>query len=527
MNENGGTASACQKALAATCKALRAFSFYPENHPLREQLLHGAYQAVADLTKAGRVCLIVQRNGFAFADREAAIENTPMTTALAQELFARELQRLTFLPEISLTEYTRFLSLLSTAPQKLSDDGGVPAIMKRSGIQAIVVNEIDISAVFTKKKVGETADEAAAEGSEAREEREQDFAHSDGSLSDPLNELSVAELLALMTAEADDVKYGQLARVLLNKGRSLKVEGNFDQLYVILTGMVQHSADATKSSSRRDCAVMVLQQLGLGDMTEHLLSHLESEDFGPKDAVYRILNLLGAEVVDPVIKRLIAAGSKLSRKSLATALVRIGAPAQAALTPLLRDGRWQVVHTAVAILGEMGSRESVKGLTMTVCHSDNRVRLETIRSLARIGGMEATTVLLGLLKDENQTIAQHAITCLGNNRNQAALQPLLQLVLKSDLRGKSHPLKKEALVAIARIGDRLALDPLFKLVKKRYWLGPSRGEELKVLSIEAIATLGVEPARAFLHSVPQRNSRLSRACNTALEAMAQRNLDHE
>lgn len=520
---NPGTA--CQKALAEICKALKAISFYPEKHPLREQLLQNAHQAISNLTQTGTVSLIVQRNGFAFADQQA-IDTTPMTKVLAQELFSRELQRLAFLPELSLAELTEFLSLLAISPQKISAAGGVAGMLAQSGIETIMVNEIDITAVFTRKKTGESAEAAVAISSES-DQHPADFVQSAGGRSDQLKELTVEELLTSMSAEADDTRYRQLAKLLLAKGQPLKLEGEFARLYAVLVALAEQNGDPARSAAGRECALLVLQQLGAGETGEYLLDQLEDEDFSEQEMVYLILNRLGAEVAPAVIRRLIAAGSKVSRKLLSTALVRIGSPALPALTLLLKDGRWVVVHTAVSILGELGNRDAVKALALTVSHSENRVRLEAIRALARIGGMEASALLIALLRDKNQALAIQAAIWLGNSRNQAALQPLLHLVLKLDLLGKSQPLKREALSAIGRIGDARALEPLFRLVRKSYWMVPSRRDELKLLAVAAIGNLGGEAARHFLEQVSAGGGELGRASNTALRAMTQRNADHE
>jgi HEAT repeat protein len=212
---------------------------------------------------------------------------------------------------------------------------------------------------------------------------------------------------------------------------------------------------------------------------------------------------------------------------LSTALVRIGSPAQPALTLLLKDGRWMVVQSAVAILGELGNRDAVKALALTLSHSENRVRLEAIRALARIGGMEASTLLISLLRDKNQALAIQAAIWLGNTRNQAALEPLLHLLPKLDLMGRSQPLKREALSAIGRIGDARALEPLFRLVRKNYWILPARRDELKLLAVAAIGSLGGEPARLFLEQVSAGGGELGRASYTALRNMTLRNAEHE
>ena len=526
--DDGGTASACKTALAVTYKALKAFSFYPEGHPLRERILLGAYQAMANVAKDGMLSLVVHRNGFSFANQRSPIDATPMTTALAQELFAREIQRLFVLPELSLAEFTGFLSLLALDPPRISDAGGLAALLKQHGIETVVLNEIDITAVFTRKKAEQAPEEAAPEPHSEQVPGpgvtgQPEFA---ASLLDRLSQMGVEELIALMSRETDDGQYRQLARLLLAKGMPLKLDRDFDRLFGVVAALARQGNEAARSAAGREQASQVLQQLATGELTEHLLDHLEDAEFEQKETVYGILKSLGVEAVEPVIRRLIAVGFKASRKTMTSALLQIGPVAEPALFGLLKDGRWQVVLAAVAILAEMGSRDAVKGLVLTSNHSDGRVRMESIRALAYIGGMEASAALIELLRDPNQAIAIHAITWLGNTRNQRALQPLLQLVLKRDLSGKFRPIKKEAVLAIGRIGDRRALDPLFRLVRKRHWILAGRWKELKLLAIEAIGNLGGDSTRGFLESVSTQGGELGRAAAAALETLAKRKPDH-
>jgi HEAT repeat protein len=153
---------------------------------------------------------------------------------------------------------------------------------------------------------------------------------------------------------------------------------------------------------------------------------------------------------------------------------------------------------------------------------DNRVRIEAIRSLARIGGREATEGLVDLLGDQNPAVKRQAITWIGITRNEKALQPLLQLIMKRDVLGKALPHKKEALIAVGRIGDRRALDTLFRLVRKRYFLAPSRWDELKILAVETIGQLGGDSSREFLGKTSARGGRIGKACSRMLETMEQR-----
>jgi HEAT repeat protein len=308
----------------------------------------------------------------------------------------------------------------------------------------------------------------------------------------------------------------------------LNKEEDFDRLFPILLTLLNQNADKTKSAVQCECALTTFQQLAQGEMAEHLLDHLEEKDFGKKEIVYLFLTQLGSEVVNAVIRRIVAGNNLAARKALATALLWIGPPALPHLLVLLQDGRWQLVRTAVTILGEMGNRDAVQGLTQAAYHTDNRVRMEAISSLARIGGREATLMLIDLLHDKDHAVRKQAIIWMGKTRNEKTLQPLLRLVTKWGVLSKSLAIKKEALLAIGHIGDRRALEPMFRLVRKRHWIARGHWEMLKITAVAVIGRLGGEAAKEFLEELSARRGPIGLACSTALETMVQRTTDsHE
>jgi len=523
-----GTAAASNAALAEVHRGLKAITFYPEGHPLRDEILSKSYQAMVNLMKEGGVSLIVQRNGLSFADREVVVENNPMTSALAKELFAHEIQQLTLLPELAFREFTEFLSLLAKDPQRIIAEGGMDGMLKNRGIHTIIANEIDITAVFSKKMVTEASSATVTEAATPREIPEQCPAPIEGGLAKTLNDLEIEELITLMGLESDDNRYLHLAHDLLVKGQPLKKNGDFDRLFPILLALLDQNADKARSASQCGCALMVFQHLALGEMAEHLLDHLEDVDFVKQESVYLVLNKLGSEGANAVVRRIVAGNKLFARKALSTALLLIGPPALPQLLDMLKDRRWQIVRTAVTVLGDMGLRDAAQGLTQAAYHTDDRVRMEAIRSLARIGGREATLLLIDLLHDKNQAIRKQVILWMGNTRNEKTLQPLLHLIMKRGVHEKSLAVKKEALLAIGRIGDQRALEPLFRLVRKRHWIALGRWEKLKILAVDTIGRLGGESAKEFLEKLSARGGRIGLACSAALETIEQRAIDsHE
>jgi len=526
-------------ALAEIYKALKAISFYPESHPLRGEILQRAFQALRGLMLESGLSLVVHRSGVSFLDREEKIESTRMTLSLAKELFTREIQRLFFLPELSYSDFTAFLELLAQEPQRIISEGGVVKILRQSGVTTIVANEINISAVYTKRSSGESDEAFFAEGnflgegafsgeSKGRKEGssvDQVSGEGTGSSSElpleRLDDLTAQELFSLMEKESADTRYVQLARLLEGKGFSLKEGGDFDPLFPILLGLLNQNADAARSETQRDVSLRTFHDLASGPMLEHLLDHLEDESFKQKEIVYLVLHHLGKETVEAVIPRLVASDNQFARKALTTALLRLGPAAVPALLLFLADSNWQVVRTATAVLGEMRNRDAVKGLIQAAYHMDIRVRLESIRSLAEIGGREATAVLLELFHDQNRTIRRQVILWLGVTRNENALQPLLDLVMERDLMGKIVTLKKEALLAIGRIGDPRSLATLMRLVEKRRFLAPGRWEELKILALETIGRLEGKEARDFLQKTATRRGRIGQASAAVVANMGE------
>jgi HEAT repeat protein len=524
-------------ALAELYKALKALAFYPESHPIREEILERAYQSIKGLMVESGLSLIVHRAGLSFTDREESIETSRMTVSLAKELFTREIQRLVFLPDLTFSDFTCFLSLLAQEPQRIISEGGVVKLLNHLGITTILANEINISAVFTKRASGEAAETFFAEGTFPGEDERTgaecgseevttaDDAVGKGSGSfedlplDRLDNLTEKELFLLMEKEVADSRYAKLANLLANKGLSLVESGDFDALFPVLLGLLNQNADATRSEMQRDVSLRTFYDLASGPMLAHLLDHLEDESFTQKEIVYLVLHHLGVETVEAVIPRLVASDCQFARKALTTALLRSGPAAVPALLTFLKDSGWQVVRTAAAVLGEMRSRDAVKGLVLTAYHEDSRVRLVAIRSLAEIGGREATEVLLDLLHDQNRIIRRQVILWLGITRNESALQPLLDLVAERDLMGKIVTLKKEALLAIGRIGDPRALVGLSRFVEKRRFLAPGRWEELKILALETIGRLQGKESRDFLQKTASRGGRVGRAAAALLETM--------
>ena len=496
-------------ALTDLHKALKALSFYPEGHPLRKENLGNAHTSLMRLLAGQELTLHISRKGFVNNAGDVLPDISPMAQAIARELFIRRIQHLTFLADLTETDLQAFLLLLTLDHQQIHDSGGMEKLMSQRGITTIWPNEIDLSVIWQKRQEMEEAD------------KEDDIEPEEEELAPPEageeREYSLNELLSMMKDETDDNRYLMLARTLLGKAENCKVNGDMDPLLPVMQGLLEQIDDGARSTIQREYAVFSLEQVAAGPTTDFLLQHLEQRNPSNCEMIYRIMRQLGTKVVYVLVQRLCIANDLLDRKALATAIVRIGPAAIPPLVAALRDERWYVVRNMVTILGEICGQECVGELQNAVIHADPRVRKETIRALLNIGGKEAESTIIGMLDDRDITIVKQAILSLGIMKSQLALQPLIGIVSKRDLFLKSLSLKKEAIQALGRIGDRRVTSHLTGLLQSWHWFAWRRWQELKTAAATALGQIGDESAIPALKSRISASGGLGRACSEALD----------
>jgi len=515
-NDPGIPSGSGKDVIAEIYKSLKASAFYPANHPLRNDIIRQTYQLLLGFLHGKNLALLITRNGLFAAEGGAAIENSLAAKSLARELFVREIQRLCFLPDLSMEEFECFLSLLTADPQKIIADGGMEKALADREIRNIVTNEIDITAVFTKKAVSEdeTGEPAQASGmiGESRAIFELPPV-------DDMEDMEVGEIIEAMKNESGDERYCGLAGLLLSKSRALKAQGGFEELMPILLFLMEQCSDASKGRIRRDAAHAAFAGAAYGEMTGYLLDCLADRNFKAKENAYGILARLGKKAVDPTIQKLNSSDNIHSRKALATVLIRIGKPAVPALLALLKDHRWYVVRSMLAILGEIRCSECVSELRPTLHHEDVRVVKESIRCLTKTGGPEAVEMLIDLLADQDQSVKGQAIFSLGILKSEKAVDPLMDIVRKRDLFLKTLQLKKDAVRSIGLIGSKKPLPRLMKIVGKRHLFAAGRWRELKIAAVGAIGLIGGEASYDFLLSMAARGGTVGMACGEVIESM--------
>jgi HEAT repeat protein len=125
-------------------------------------------------------------------------------------------------------------------------------------------------------------------------------------------------------------------------------------------------------------------------------------------------------------------------------------------------------------------------LEKAIRHEDPEVRWIGVTELERMGGDEATDLLLEALSDTTyDSIRWRAAIALGERRERRAVESLI-----GALGDPNHHVRAEVVGALGRIGDPRAINPLIGLLNDPY-------RSIRLRAIRALEQIG-EPAGAAL-----------------------------
>lgn len=156
---------------------------------------------------------------------------------------------------------------------------------------------------------------------------------------------------------------------------------------------------------------------------------------------------------------------------------------------LLKDPDWAIRREAVITLGDMGDERCVEPLVRALRDGDWQVRDVAGDALAQVGS-PAVEAVIKQLRDWD--VRKFAIRTLGKIKDERVLEPLVQQ-LRSDefgedatdalvelgepaverlitaLTDKDELIRRQAIIALGRIGDPRAVEPLVAMTKDKDW----------------------------------------------------------
>jgi HEAT repeats len=493
--------------------------FYPVVHPTLVAALHKLEDEL--LAYGEDLHLDVAPGGLA-AYGETVARRSPHVQRLAAKLAEHGVRELVLRWQVTAESMGRLLSAVALPPRIVAVAGGLPSALSAAGVSKVEVNgrliepaplQVSSDPVVPRAPgapLGKTAgglEDVALWSTHDMYQQVQ--------LSARRVETEDLDQLRAMLREGSDSDRVEALQRLEYVAQWCLERGMVDRAINVVTDL-RADADgmARRNPATRGSVMMAMHRIANRNLIEEMVERLgraRSEE--ARTALRGALLALGAEVVTPLVRSLVAASDLSARRAYRDALVeldRVGVPL---LEDMIGDERWFVVRNMVGILGEIRSADAVEHFARTIRHSDVRVRRETIIALSKFGGEEAVQQLLVGLGDAEPSLRSAAALGLGLTKAATAVVPLIKRL------GEETDVETvvEIIRALGRIGDPRAI----KVLAERASGGSLFSRTplpVRLEAIRALGEIGGEAARAVLHTLMRdRNAEVREAAIKASE----------
>lgn len=302
----------------------------------------------------------------------------------------------------------------------------------------------------------------------------------------------IASLVTLATLERRPDVFGSIVATL-EAGLGMLIEwGDFEIAADAATALDALARDEALGEAQRARVAEVLQGLAQPRQIRSIAMAMRVFESGSPEYVIcrRLLGLLGARTIDPLLEVLADEPDMAARKALVDLVTDLAPGHVQRLGDRVNDPRWYFVRNVVSILGSTRGSDTLPYLDRTLRHADSRVRRETIRALSNIRDPRAEEMLAASLADDDPQNVQLAARYLGSGRVLGATKALLAVARGEGRGNRDVGPRVEAIEALGRIGAIDAAPALSELANRRSIIRSGRAREIRAAAQSALATLG-------------------------------------
>jgi len=290
----------------------------------------------------------------------------------------------------------------------------------------------------------------------------------------------------------------------------------FDPLVQLTSRMAQRRTN-DKGVIIYDSAMLrkVFDSISQPGMINRLVDEMMRNDPETNVQVRQILINIGTESVALALSHIISHPIRRIRQMSLKILAELGASSVKVFSEILMDdamferdedrhelpdAKWYVVRNSVFVLGLLRDEECIVPLRFRVSDRDVRVRREIISALEKIGGDEASDLLLALADDPVREIQERAVMTLGL----IGTSDMVPLIV--DIAQRNPSLAVRIVAALAKLGGEEARSFLMKLLEDSDEFAQLTSERvskdnLRVATVRALGAIGddtsIESVREF------------------------------
>jgi HEAT repeat protein len=140
------------------------------------------------------------------------------------------------------------------------------------------------------------------------------------------------------------------------------------------------------------------------------------------------------------------------------------------------------------VVGVVGGTSAIEHLMGSLANEHAGVRQETVRSLAKIGGENAGSLVSSMLGDSDSRVRAEAARAVAALKAERGFKQLLKILKQGD----EEAVMEQALRALGALGDPSAVSAIEKRVKGSIFSRPPKG--VRLAGLTALAAIGTPHA---------------------------------
>jgi HEAT repeat protein len=325
-----------------------------------------------------------------------------------------------------------------------------------------------------------------------------------------LRRLDLTLVLDLLRLEEDTSRWATLMRPIQSLIEDLLLVGDFEAAGELIDALVRE-AQAGAETTRRQTAIIAIDELVAGPMMRHVVSHLATIDLAQFERVKAMLVSMGEVLIRPLAEALSSEERVVPRERLTVILLAFGAIGRREVERLKSSPNAAVRRTAIYLLREFGGSDALPELTELLDDSEPQVQREAVRAILKIGSDRAYHVLGQALAGGTERSREAIMQSLSLVRDERTA-PLFAYILGTvDHRGPLRGVYQRAIEALGALKDPAGIEPLREALYRGEWWAPRRTALLRSSAATALGRIGTRAAHDVLEEARRSGSRGVRA----------------
>ncbi len=242
----------------------------------------------------------------------------------------------------------------------------------------------------------------------------------------------------------------------------------------------------------------ICEQLTRSDVFRSFLDNLNDEELQKESEIWEILSNLRGYMLDWIIDRVVSSSDPEIKAKLSNLIIAMRDQIAPKIRRKLENVMFSQAEDLLMILYQ-ADRESFYSLCEKhLGKQDLEDQIDVIKFLGKLGDEDSVKVFRRVLEDKNEKLKVEGLLSLGKIGGTEAKEILRETARRGSLFRRNYEIQKAAVQALGGMGDEVAMPILGSILRSRFSLRPKKNNELRLQAAIALRKIATDEAMDFL-----------------------------